>query len=200
MFQRFSLRAFLLVFTGLILSVAIVMGGHRQSKRLQKSTMNIAPAMKEVHEQKSFVIVICSYNNADYVTDNLTSALAQVYPKYRIIYIDDASTDDTYAQAKAIKDEFDHTNRITLIHNSSNQGAMANTFSAVHMCSNDEIVVILDGDDRLNGPNVLKRLNMYYNNPQVWMTYGQCMEVPANVKGMGKPMSLYLLKARAYSS
>jgi len=44
---------------------------------------------------KSLVVVIPSFNNARWCRRNLESVLDQAYPLYRVIYIDDASTDGT---------------------------------------------------------------------------------------------------------
>ena len=41
------------------------------------------------------VIVIASYNNERWVEENLKSVFMQDYSNYRVIYIDDASTDGT---------------------------------------------------------------------------------------------------------
>ena len=52
-------------------------------------------------------------------------------------------------------------------------GALFNICNMVSLCENDEIVVMLDGDDMLSNPFVLKRLNQAYADDHVWVTYGQ---------------------------
>src|SRR5271156_3202350 len=44
---------------------------------------------------KSFVVVIPSFNNAPWCRQNLESVLNQEYLRFRVVYVDDASTDDT---------------------------------------------------------------------------------------------------------
>src|SRR3990167_9582444 len=51
-------------------------------------------------EQKPFVVVISGYNNGAYLERTLRSIFSQVYDRYRLIYIDDASTDGSAALAQ----------------------------------------------------------------------------------------------------
>ena len=46
-------------------------------------------------KEKNFVILICSYNNEDYIYQNLLSAVNQNYKNFEIIYINDLSTGKT---------------------------------------------------------------------------------------------------------
>ncbi len=67
--------------------------------------------------EKPFVIIVPSYNNSRFVEKNLQSIFTQRYENYRVIYIDDNSSDQTYGQAKALTEQWEQTKRITLIHN-----------------------------------------------------------------------------------
>jgi glycosyltransferase involved in cell wall biosynthesis len=130
----------------------------------------------KIKECKPFVIVIPSYNNEEYVERNLASVLDQEYENYRVIYIDDCSTDKTYEKALSCIER--SKKNVTLIRNAKNQKALHNLYDAVHSCHDKEIVVLLDGDDWLAHKGVLKELNRYYNDPRVWLTYGQYMTYP----------------------
>ncbi len=128
--------------------------------------------------QKSFVVIIPSYNNAAYCAQNLLSVFSQDYPNFRIIYIDDASKDATYEVAKSLIEASPLRERVTLIHNETNQGALKNIYTAVHSCKNEEIIVTVDGDDFFAHSGVLSRLNKAYSNPSIWMTYGNYLDYP----------------------
>ena len=130
-----------------------------------------------VTEEKPIVLVMRSYNNIKYYEKNLQSALNQNYANYRVIYIEDRSPDGTYDAVKGYLQRHDTKGLVTLIQNSQRLGAMANLFFASHMCRNDEIIVVLDGDDWFPHENVLKKVNQMYANPDVWMTYGQYLNV-----------------------
>jgi hypothetical protein len=56
------------------------------------------------------------------------------------------------------------------------------------LCEPQEIVVVLGGDDWLAHEWVLSRLNQYYANPDLWMTYGQYREYPSYDVGLTKAL------------
>lgn len=137
------------------------------------------------------VIIIPSFNNIKWYQQNLDSACFQDYDNYRIIYIDDASTDGTGDAVQAYIDQHQLNDRVTLIRNATNKGALANIYYAVLSCDDHEIMVLLDGDDRLKHHRVLQVVNQAYAD-EVWLTYGQyqgdqdgviglCAELPAQV-------------------
>lgn len=130
-------------------------------------------------EHKSFVIIIPSHNNAKYCEKNLISVLEQTYPNYRVIYIDDASSDQTLEKVKTLVTTAKKNERFTFLHNATTLGATTNFYRAIHLCSDEEIVVMLDGDDWLSHDKVLEWLNCCYDNPSVWMTYGSACEYPS---------------------
>jgi glycosyltransferase involved in cell wall biosynthesis len=131
-----------------------------------------------VKEHKPFVLVIPSYNNAEWVEKNLRSLFEQKYDNFRIIYIDDASTDGTGASAQALTAAYGQEHRMQLCRNDSNRGAVENIYRAIHSCLDEEIIVICDGDDWLSHERVLQRLNEIYADPSVWATYGSYIEYP----------------------
>lgn len=131
-----------------------------------------------VKEHKPLVIIVPSYNNAEWVEKNLSSIFTQKYDNYRVIYIDDASTDGTLQKVGECIAIYQAGHRIEVIHNTANQGACANTCQALQSCSEEEIAVILDGDDWFAHDRVLQRLNEVYADPTVWLTYGSYIEYP----------------------
>jgi glycosyltransferase involved in cell wall biosynthesis len=135
-----------------------------------------------VIESKPFVVVIPSYNNERICHRNLQSVFDQTYKNFRIIYIDDCSTDQTHEKVKSLFDS--HPERsATLIKNEKNLGALENLYRAIISCKDEEIIVILDGDDWLAHDLVLEKLNAFYANPDIWMTYGSYLYYPSYGKG-----------------
>lgn len=155
---------------------------------------NIAVKGDTGGRERPFVIVIPSYNNFAYVSMNLNSVLSQEYGNYRVIYIDDASTDETFNCAKAIVSGWRASSRVTLQRNRENRGALYNIYTAVQGCAPEEIVVILDGDDWLKHPRVLQELNCYYANENTWMTYGQYEQLSDGERGCSAPVRNRVLK------
>ncbi len=136
------------------------------------------------HAERPLVIVALAYNNSEWVNKNLTSIFSQIYNNYRVIYIDDCSTDNTYELVKEFIEENNLHSKITLIKNTQRKGAMANHFTAAHMCQDNEIIVHLDSDDWFSHENVLQKVNQTYSDPQVWMTYGQYKIYPGGKIGI----------------
>lgn len=132
-----------------------------------------------VTEHKPFVIVVPSFNNSEWVKRNLKSIFAQKYDNYRVIYIDDASSDNTLKLVCESVETVNMGHRVKIIHNETNKGACENIFRAMHSCEEGEIALVVDGDDWLAHEHVLERLNEIYANPDVWMTYGSYIEYPS---------------------
>jgi glycosyltransferase involved in cell wall biosynthesis len=137
---------------------------------------------------KPMAVVIPSYNNRHWYRHNLESLCAQEYDNFRALYVDDGSSDQT----GALVEQFlaDHTvgHRIRLIRNPVRVGALENLYRLIHTCDDQEIVILLDGDDWLAHPRVLQTLNAVYSDPHCWMTYGQYASWPEPVPGYSRPI------------
>jgi glycosyltransferase involved in cell wall biosynthesis len=131
-----------------------------------------------VKEHKPFVIVVPSYNNAEWVEKNLGSIVCQKYDNFRVIYVNDASTDNTLERVNDFIIQHQMAHRFDVVNNEVNKGGCENIYRAVNSCCDDEIVLLLDGDDWLAHDGVLARLNEIYANPSTWITYGSYIEYP----------------------
>ena len=156
----------------------------------------LAPLLLIAIEEKPFVIVIPSYNNNDWYKENLRSVFAQKYTNYRVIYIDDASTDGT----ADLVQQYVQDKRFTLIKNHQKNGPLACMAQAIFMCDKNEIVVDLDGNDWLAHDNVLSYLNQIYADPDVWMTYGQFSIFPRFNKGFANQVPQEVIEKNAFRS
>jgi len=154
------------------------------SREEHRITRNLH-AKYPVTEQKSFVVVIASYNNEIYCEKNLLSVFDQTYKNFRVIYIDDCSTDKTYEKVEKFIKDHRIEDKVTLIHNTERRLKLANLYKAYVSCRNDEIIVCLDGDDWLAHENVLKDVNHFYQNPDVWLTYSMAINHPKYEKKDG---------------
>ena len=139
--------------------------------------------------EKPITIVTCSYNNIHYYKKQLDSVLDQKYPNYRIIYTDDCSPDGTGAAVEDYLKDHPRKHLVTLIKNTQRNKAMENLWRAIHMCSDDEIIAIVDGDDWLINDKVLEKVNAAYQNSDDWLMYstyrnrvgrGICISRPLN--------------------
>lgn len=86
-------------------------------------------------------VVISCYNHEDYLGEAIESVLAQTYPHFEVIVVDDGSTDRSWEVAR----EFSRVRCFK----QDNQGTPAATRNRGLQESRGEYVVFLDGDDRL---------------------------------------------------
>lgn len=130
-------------------------------------------------QRRSFAIVVIARNNGAFIEKTLKSIFSQTYEKMRLIYIDDASDDGSFELARDLIYDNGVAAETNLVKNEERLGTAANLFRAVQSCLNDEIVVVLNGEDRLAHEWVLERLNQYYADSDLWLTFGQYMEYPS---------------------
>lgn len=129
-------------------------------------------------ENRPFVLFVVGCNNGASVEKTLKSIFSQRYENYRLIYIDDGSTDGSFEHARDLIYESGQIGRTTLIRNTETLGELATLARAAQNCPDSEIFVWIGGDDWLAHEWVLSRLNEYYADPDLWMTYGQYREFP----------------------
>ena len=174
------------------------------------------------------VVVVPSYNNIRYYKGNIDSILDQQYSNFRIIYIDDCSNDgmsdliEKYLQEKKVDFrtiEFkaeswesieDTTKRFCnavnsgenffiYVRNQNRAGALANIYRSVLSSDDSDVIVLVDGDDKLSDNEVLKRVNLAYNQKKaVWMTHGTLIENPTGSKSWCEPIPDEIIKKNAF--
>lgn len=130
-------------------------------------------ATQGINLSPKIVVIIPSYNNERWCTKNIDSVFHQKYGNFRIIYINDKSSDKTGQLAKEYIHAHDAENKICYIENQERRGALCNLYNAIHSCSDEEIIATVDGDDWLAHENVLSIIGNTYKDPNVWLTYGQ---------------------------
>ncbi len=153
---------------------------------------------KKTQEDKHFVFVIASYNNKQWYKSNLDSVISQKYKNYHVIYTDDVSPDGTGNLVEQYIKERKLENKILLIKNTERLGAVANIYRAIHMCDDKDIIIILDGDDWLAHDHVLDLLNKVYDDPNIWLTYGQYIRFPKGVSGLCQKFPDDIISNRDY--
>lgn len=126
------------------------------------------------------VVLITSHNVREREADgrslylkNLESVFSQSYDRYRVIYVDDASTDGTGEAVARFITAADREHRVELVRRARRMGQLHNRHAAIHGCRDDELVVNLDGDDWFAHDGALERIAAEYRDPDTWMTYGQ---------------------------
>jgi len=113
----------------------------------------------------NFCFVIPSYNNEKNIVKNLHSVINQTYTNWRVIYINDCSTDKTEELFfDIIKKNKKVETKFTYIKNEKQYKQMYCKHMAYSLVNDLEIVCLLDGDDWLYDNKVLDKLYNYYKN------------------------------------
>lgn len=126
-----------------------------------------------------FVFFIYAFNNGAYVEKTLKSISRQIDDHYRLIYIDDGSTDGSHELALDCIQKNHLAERTIFIHHEQKNGQLASLVSALQGCQDQDIIVVMQGEDYLAHEWVLSRLNQYYANNDLWLTYSQYCEYPS---------------------
>lgn len=160
---------------------------------------SLTPADARVlNGERYIVVIIPSYNNSKWYALNLASVFQQKYTHYRIVYIDDCSLDGTGELVQKFVHQWGQDHRVTFIKNNERHGALYNLYHAIHACPDYAIIITLDGDDWFKGNDVLQTINSAYQDPYVWLTYGQFEEFPRGSLGICHPMPASVITAKNY--
>lgn len=149
-------------------------------------------------------VVVPAYDCYDALTRCLASIAAQDYPNLAVTVIDDASPDPRMAETvTAVENDgalpgwsgFVNTHRI---------GATGNIWNAVHATpmTPDTIIVLVDGDDWLDGADAITRIAAAYDaDPNVWLAYGSYRTEPDNPEcHPAEPYPTEVVRARSFRS
>src|SRR5581483_300754 len=145
-----------------------------------------------------FLIVVHASNHKNWVKKNLDSLFAQSYNNFRVIYIDDASSDGTqecvedYIRINSLKE------RLIFIKHEQPKGLIACLAETVQNYPPDTIVMPLKGCDWLAHRNVLSAIRNIYADASTWLTYGQYSIYPNYSCGNASPISEEIVKNNEY--
>jgi glycosyltransferase involved in cell wall biosynthesis len=124
-----------------------------------------------------FKIIVPMYNVEDWIEATIKSVKEQTYSNYECIIVDDMSTDSS---VDIVKNLIKNDSKFTLIENKTKKFALQNIVEGINaICSDKEDVILtLDGDDWLANKNVLQTVSDYYDNNNIWLTYGNHFNFP----------------------
>lgn len=118
---------------------------------------------------ESVSVIMPAYNSAAYIAEAIESILAQTYPHFEFIIVDDGSTDNTWAiiQQYARRDA-----RIVPLQMPQNSGASAARNAAIEHAQH-EWIVAMDADDIARPHRIETLLDAAQNDPEVvvWGSY-----------------------------
>lgn len=110
-------------------------------------------------ENKGLVsIIMPAHNSEKYISKTIESVIAQTYPYWELIVVDDCSSDKTTSIVQKIRDS-----RIKLLINNINSGAAISRNKALRIASG-EWVAFLDSDDIWMPTKLEKQIDFMLNN------------------------------------
>lgn len=116
-----------------------------------------------------FKIIVAFWNAKAYLQDCVDSIAKQDYTNYEVIFCDDASSDGGLDCIN-----LDKLSSYNIIISEKRNGPLHNQInSVINYCEDSDIIIILDGDDSLEGCSVLSYLNRVYSATNCWATIGQ---------------------------
>jgi len=119
-------------------------------------------------------VIVGVYNKTRYVEECLQGVLAQTYPHFELIVVDDASTDGSADRIAALGDS-----RIRLVRRSQNSGLPAVPRNEAMRLAHGDFLAFLDADD-LWMPNKLEQQVAYFQaNPDVNLCHTRCVVIDA---------------------
>jgi len=108
-----------------------------------------------------FSVLIANYNNGVFIKEAIESILWQTYKNWEIIFVDDASTDESMA---IINDIACCDTRIKIFHNEENKGCGYTKNKACKIAHGD-ILGFLDPDDTLVSDAIQVMVELHKNYP-----------------------------------
>lgn len=128
-------------------------------------------------------IVMPSYNTGRFIKETIESVLAQSYPTWELILVDDCSTDDT----DAVVGPYLADERIRYIKNDTNSGAAVSRNRALQEAKG-KWIAFLDSDD-LWEPDKLKKQLTFMKDNDYHFSYTNYIEIDEGSKANGKSVT-----------
>ncbi len=142
------------------------------------------------NEASSFVFCIYMHNGADWIIKSFQSIIAQAYPYFRIICINDISDNNVLQLIEEFVKENSLQDRVTIINNKSYSGKLESIYSLINVCKDEEILVLLDDNCYLLHEHALDTFAEAYSSLDTWLTFGSCSVEPKGFNTIRPGLSL----------
>ena len=129
----------------------------------------------KVEKEKTFTIIIPSYNSKELISNAIQSVLNQTYNKWELIIIDDCSTDGSYKFVENYINNCELKNKIKLLKTDMNVGPYICMNIGI-LNSKGEYITRLDSDDILDKNKLLKEA-IVLNNKNIFICNSKCKRI-----------------------
>lgn len=128
-----------------------------------------------------FICITPVYNTLPYIEKCVMSVMNQRYANFEYIVVEDNSTDGTRHKVRKLQERYGfhaHYNP------QREESPLGNFARGIELMTGhpEDIMVTIDGDDWLYDNDVLSYLNEVYQDPDVWMTYGQFVSASGKLR------------------
>ncbi len=134
------------------------------------------------------LIIISPFWNSPELTKKCIESLKnQYYTNFKAYFIDDLSTDNSYNVAK---ETIGGDDRFVLIKNKIKKHKTKNFIDIIRNNNDikwDDVIIELDGDDRLSDNFVLGRLNKVFMDENIWVCGSKWKDQYGKIGNYGKP-------------
>lgn len=129
-------------------------------------------------------IIMPTHNAGRYIGKAIESVLAQTYPNWELLIVDDASTDDTESVVQSFEDNRIQYKKVRRI------GHPAGVRNTALRMAQGELIAFLDSDD-LYYPTTLEKLSApLLENPDLISVYGFAFQIDENDQPLPNALSL----------
>lgn len=118
-------------------------------------------------------VLMAVHNGAAYVRESVDSILAQEYPYFELLVIEDGSTDETGEILNAYRDS-----RLRVIRNPVNLG-LTRSLNVGLAAARGELVARQDADDRSHPQRLLRQVRFLEDHPRVALVGAQARRIDA---------------------
>jgi len=137
---------------------------------------NSANLSDEIYLKETVSIIVPCYNEADVIKASLKSLIAQTYPYFEIIVVDDGSTDGTYNIAKQF--EFQEENRSLKVLSKENGGkSKALNYGIIN--AKGTLICSVDADSKLE-KDAIQLLVQHFKDPEIAAVAGSVHVINTN--------------------
>ena len=135
----------------------------------------------------NLIIVSPFWNSPELTKKCIESLKNQYYTNFKAYFIDDMSTDNSHDVAK---ETIGNDNRFVLIKNKVKKHKTKNFIDIIRDNYNirwDDVIVELDGDDRLSDNFVLGRINKVFMDENIWVCGSKWKDQYGRLGNYGEP-------------
>lgn len=133
------------------------------------------------------VIVSTFWNAEKYVSKCIDSLKKQYYSNFVAYFVDDMSSDNSYNVAKKA---IGNDDRFVLIKNTIKKYKTKNFIDVIRNNPKigwDDVIIEIDGDDKLKDNHVLSRINKIFSDYNIWLCGTKWIDTNGRLGNYGKP-------------